>query len=87
MYYAGEATELRRTVSFELTEPADRTEGTSYNPEHAKRFSPVGFWIGKPNRATYVEDKDFDLLLAMPTKAENVTFDVEQREVAMAVAV
>lgn len=87
VYYARKATEwMRKTVSFELTQPADRTEGTSYNIEYAKRFSPVGFWIGEPNRATYVEDKDFDVLLAMPTTAEVVTFDVEQREMAVTIA-
>ena len=87
VYYARKATEwMRKTISFELTEPADRTEGTSYKIESAKRFSPVGFWIGEPNRATLVADKDFDVLLAMPTTAECVTFDVEQREMAVAIA-
>ena len=87
VYYARKATEWRRrTVSFELTHPADRTEGTSYKPECAKRFSPVGFWIGEPNRATLVADKDFDVLLAMPTTSECVTFDIEQREMAVAIA-
>lgn len=86
VYFARKATEWRRrSVSFELTQPADRTEGTSYKIESAKRFSPVGFWIGEPNRATYVEDKDFDIMLAMPTTAECVTFDVEQREMAVAI--
>lgn len=87
VYYARKATEwMRKTVSFELTKPADRTEGTSYKPECAKRLSPIGFWIGKPNRATLVADKDFDVLLAMPTTSECVTFDVEQREMAVAIA-
>lgn len=85
VYFARKAKWRRKVVSFETTEPSDRTEGTSYKPEQAKRFSPVGFWIGEPNRATYVEDKDFDILLAMPTAAECVTFDVEQREMAVAV--
>lgn len=87
VYYARKATEWRRrTVSFELTEPAARTEGTSYKPECAKRLSPIGFWIGEPNRATLVADKDFDVLLAMPATSECVTFDIEQREMAVAIA-
>ena len=87
VYFARKATEWRRrSVSFGLTDPADRTEGTSYQIESAKRLSPVGFWIGEPNRATLVADKDFDVLLAMPTTAEVVTFDVEQRSMAVAIA-
>ena len=77
----------RTSVSFELTKPSDRTLGVAFDPDHVKRFKPAGFWIQDQYKGAYVIDDDFDRLLVMPTKADQVTFDIEQRAAAMAMEV
>lgn len=45
-----------------------------------------GIWVTDKNHAALIEDANLDVLMTMPMKCDNVTFDVEQREMAVAIA-
>ena len=75
-----------RSVSFMLTDHADRTEGIAFSLDSAKLMAMNGIWVTDKNHAALIEDANLDVLMAMPMKCDNVTFDVEQREMAVAIA-
>ena len=77
----------RSSVSFRMTRYADRTEGIALEPDQVKKFQPVGFYIKEQYRAMYIEETCVSALMVMPLMADQVTFDVEHRAAAMAVAV
>lgn len=76
----------RRSVSFMLTDYADRTEGIAFSLDSAKLMAMNGIYITDKDHAVLVEDANLDVLMVMPKKCDNVTFDVEQREMAVAIA-
>lgn len=77
----------RRSASFRMTCCAEQTEGIALDPAGVKKFQPVGFFIKDQYRAMYVEEDCVNVLMVMPMMADQVTFDVEQRTAALAVAV
>lgn len=81
-----EDNQSRRSVSFMLTDYADHTEGIAFSLGDAKLMAMNGIWVTDKNHAALIEDANLDVLLAMPKACDNVTFDVEQREMAVAIA-
>ncbi len=79
----------RRSVSFRMTDRADRTEGIAFAVDIANRMPMNGIHIEGMWRPTLIDCDDLDVLLACPVcrKEEEVVFDTEQRAAVMAMAV